>query len=112
MTLGASTDSLPKLAAGATENEDAGELLCVVAFTRHGDRTPKQKLKFITSEPSLLSLISEHSESAREELKIKNIRLMEELTQACHLPKSPHISPYLPTSPHISSHLPRSYALL
>ena len=33
---------------GGSEGEAEGELLCVVAFTRHGDRTPKQKLKFTT----------------------------------------------------------------
>jgi len=26
-------------------SSDEGELLCMVALTRHGDRTPKQKLK-------------------------------------------------------------------
>ena len=59
--------------------EEEGELLCVVAFTRHGDRTPKQKLKFITHEPSLLALVVEHSKTPRQELRIKNVRLMEEL---------------------------------
>ena len=62
--------------------EDAkGELLCVVAFTRHGDRTPKQKLKFVTREPSLLAMITEHGKSPRQELKVKKVRLMEELDQ-------------------------------
>ncbi len=51
-----------------------GELLCVVAFIRHGDRTPKQKLKFLTREPTLLSMILEHGSSPREELKIKKVR--------------------------------------
>ena len=46
--------------------ESAEELLCVVAFIRHGDRTPKQKLKFHTSEPSLLAMIEEDGGSAHE----------------------------------------------
>ncbi len=41
-------------------HEEEGELLCVVAFIRHGDRTPKQKLKFTTREPTLLSMITDH----------------------------------------------------
>ena len=60
---------------------DRSELLCVVAFIRHGDRTPKQKLKFLTREPSLLSMITEHGSSARDELKIKKVRLMELLLE-------------------------------
>ena len=60
---------------------DQSELLCVVAFIRHGDRTPKQKLKFLTREPSLLSMITEHGSSARDELKIKKVRLMELLLE-------------------------------
>ena len=85
--LNMSSEALPQMldssaASGGGEVHDAdGELLCVVAFTRHGDRTPKQKLKFITKEPGLLSLITEHSDNPREELRIKNIRLMEELMQ-------------------------------
>ncbi|KAG8470288.1 hypothetical protein KFE25_008709 [Diacronema lutheri] len=57
------------------------ELLCVVALTRHGDRTPKEKLKFYTREPALLAMISEYGSSTVEELKIKNVRLMEEVTR-------------------------------
>ncbi|KAJ1633278.1 histidine phosphatase superfamily-domain-containing protein [Pavlovales sp. CCMP2436] len=74
---------------GAAEREEAlrtfatppnAELLCVVALTRHGDRTPKEKLKFSTREPLFLSMITEHSASTVEELKIKNVKLMEEIT--------------------------------
>ena len=84
-----STDALPMstpsaftLPKGIAEppEEAEGELLCVVAFTRHGDRTPKQKLKFTTKEPSILSMLVEHSDiEKREELKIKNIRVCGEL---------------------------------
>ena len=34
-------------------SSDEGELLCMVALVRHGDRTPKQKLKFTTREPTV-----------------------------------------------------------
>lgn len=56
------------------------ELLCVVALTRHGDRTPKEKLKLHTHEPLFLSMVEEYGRSPTDELKIKNVRLMEELT--------------------------------
>lgn len=53
---------LPKANEGS-ENSDAAdgaekcpELLCVIAVIRHGERTPKQKMKMITSEPTILSL--------------------------------------------------------
>jgi hypothetical protein len=34
------------------------ELLCVIAVTRHGERTPKQKMKCKTTQPGLLDLFS------------------------------------------------------
>eukprot|EP00967_Tisochrysis_lutea_P110795 scaffold173660_cov24-Tisochrysis_lutea.AAC.2 len=37
------------------ENEDE-ELRCVIAIARHGDRTPKQKLKINITQPCLLEL--------------------------------------------------------
>ncbi len=57
---------------------DASELLCVIAISRHGDRTPKQKLKLRTREPSLLSLIIEAAGEPRAEIKIKKIKHMEQ----------------------------------
>lgn len=52
----------------------SGELMCVVGIVRHGDRTPKQKLKFHTAEPELLSLINEYLPAGEDELKLKNVR--------------------------------------
>ena len=63
----------------AVRGEEAGELLCVVAFIRHGDRTPKQKLKFTTSEPSLLEMITEDGALPSDERKIKTTVQMERL---------------------------------
>ncbi len=37
------------------ENENE-ELRCVLAIVRHGDRTPKQKLKINITQPCLLAL--------------------------------------------------------
>ena len=61
--------------------EEAGDLLCVVAFIRHGDRTPKQKLKFTTSESSLLEMITENGAKPTDERKIKTTIQMERLLQ-------------------------------
>ena len=60
-------------------NEELGQLLCVVAFTRHGDRTPKQKLKFRTQEPLVLAMMREHGRTGHDELKVKSTALMEDL---------------------------------
>ena len=77
--------ALPCLADGTSvpnlASVDEGELLCMVALTRHGDRTPKQKLKFTTKEPSLLSMITKYGANYTDELKIKKVRHMEELCE-------------------------------
>ena len=91
--LSMSADDLPQLAApGASKGS---ELLCVVAVTRHGDRTPKQKLKFSTSAPEILALHAKSGVGARDELKIKKVRPTEEL-----LSPPRHVTPDL--TPHIS----------
>jgi inositol hexakisphosphate/diphosphoinositol-pentakisphosphate kinase len=47
------------------------ELRCVIAVVRHGDRTPKQKLKVNTSEPRILDYFHMHSNNCRKDLKVK-----------------------------------------
>jgi hypothetical protein len=51
------------------------ELRCVIAVVRHGDRTPKEKLKMNTKEPIILQYFIDHSVDKREnstkDLKVK-----------------------------------------
>lgn len=48
------------------------ELRCVIAVVRHGDRTPKQKLKVNMSEPLILQYFHDHCENnCSKDLKIK-----------------------------------------
>ena len=48
------------------------ELRCVIAVVRHGDRTPKQKLKVNMSEPLILQYFHDHCESnCTKDIKIK-----------------------------------------
>lgn len=47
------------------------ELRCVIAVIRHGDRTPKQKLKVNTTEPHILAYFHAHTDNCRKDLKVK-----------------------------------------
>lgn len=47
------------------------ELRCVIAVVRHGDRTPKQKLKVTMTEPLILEYFMKHSENSGKDLKVK-----------------------------------------
>ncbi|GAX21470.1 inositol-hexakisphosphate/diphosphoinositol-pentakisphosphate 1-kinase [Fistulifera solaris] len=47
------------------------ELRCVVAIIRHGDRTPKQKLKVDMSEPHILEYFHRHVKNCTKDLKVK-----------------------------------------
>jgi len=47
------------------------ELRCVIAIVRHGDRTPKQKLKVNMTEPHILQFFHNHSKDCRKDLKVK-----------------------------------------
>lgn len=53
----------------ATHHE---ELRCVITVIRHGDRTPKQKLKVKLSEPAILQYFHQHADNVKKELKVKD----------------------------------------
>lgn len=57
------------------------ELRCVIAVIRHGDRTPKQKLKINMSEPLLLEYFHKYSNNCRKDLKIKAKKPMTEFLE-------------------------------
>ena len=48
------------------------ELRCVLAIIRHGDRTPKQKLKLTMNEPHILAYYHQHSKDCKKDLKVKD----------------------------------------
>jgi inositol hexakisphosphate/diphosphoinositol-pentakisphosphate kinase len=47
------------------------ELRCVIAVVRHGDRTPKQKLKVNMTEPQIIKYFHDHCEHPIKDLKVK-----------------------------------------
>ena len=57
------------------------ELRCVIAVVRHGDRTPKQKLKVNLSEPQILKYFHRHTDNCKKDLKIKAKQPMTEFLE-------------------------------
>lgn len=55
---------------------DKEELRSVVAIFRHGDRTPKQKMKMITVDHRYLSLFDDQDDT-RKEVKIKTVKQLQ-----------------------------------
>lgn len=53
------------------KEEDPWELRSVCAVFRHGDRTPKQKMKMVTSNPGFLAFFSK---GKKKEIKLKKPR--------------------------------------
>jgi inositol hexakisphosphate/diphosphoinositol-pentakisphosphate kinase len=47
------------------------ELRCVIAIVRHGDRTPKQKLKVNMTCPQILKYFHKHVKDCQKDLKVK-----------------------------------------
>ena len=65
---------------GATPSGVHEELRCVLAVIRHGDRTPKQKMKLKVTDPRLLELIVKHNGGRpRKQVKLKRPAQLEEL---------------------------------
>jgi inositol hexakisphosphate/diphosphoinositol-pentakisphosphate kinase len=65
---------------GATPSGVQEELRCVLAVIRHGDRTPKQKMKLKVTDLRLLELICKHNGGRpRKQVKLKRPAQLEEL---------------------------------
>mmetsp|Transcript_1652 Transcript_1652/g.5786 ORF Transcript_1652/g.5786 Transcript_1652/m.5786 type:complete len:1264 (+) Transcript_1652:193-3984(+) len=71
----ASQDDLRKME-GNRPNE---ELRCVLAVVRHGDRTPKQKMKLRVCHPKLLMLMMKHLDAKGRQAKLKSAEQLQEL---------------------------------
>lgn len=52
--------------------EDEEELRCVIAVIRHGDRTPKQKMKLKVSFEQYLNFYSRHASNCKSNIKVKS----------------------------------------
>jgi inositol hexakisphosphate/diphosphoinositol-pentakisphosphate kinase len=55
------------------------ELRCVLAVVRHGDRTPKQKMKMRVTAPPLLGLLHRYMDSKGKQAKLKSPLELQEL---------------------------------
>jgi hypothetical protein len=66
-------------------DESQEELRCVAAIVRHGDRTPKQKMKMAVSHPDFLAIHKRYAKHARKEGKLKSaaqLQMVLEVTRA------------------------------
>lgn len=55
------------------------ELRCVLAVIRHGDRTPKQKMKMKVTQEPLLELLRKHLDAKGKQAKLKSPSELQEL---------------------------------
>ena len=56
----------------SSADEDGEELRCVIAIIRHGDRTPKQKMKVKVSHSKFLDYFHQYAKTPRKDLKVKS----------------------------------------
>lgn len=55
------------------------ELRCVLAVIRHGDRTPKQKMKMVVTQKPMLNLLEKYVDSKGKQAKLKSPKELQEL---------------------------------
>lgn len=76
----ASESSVSSVASGYVDDERKEELRCVIAVVRHGDRTPKQKLKTVVWESDLVAFYEKRRTNDKyDELKVKAVADLQEL---------------------------------
>ncbi|CAM9169864.1 unnamed protein product [Choristocarpus tenellus] len=76
MQLGSRINSVPMTSSNGNQRftnqgKHLEELRCVITIARHGDRTPKQKMKMKTSFQHYLDFYDKYSPGHRQDLKIK-----------------------------------------
>ena len=77
-------DFIPERVPTPTPSEPAEELRAVLGVIRHGDRTPKQKMKLRVTNPELLSLMLRCTNGrTRKQAKLKTPQLLQELLDIC-----------------------------
>ncbi|EDO36324.1 predicted protein, partial [Nematostella vectensis] len=62
-----------------TLNGTMMELRCVIGIIRHGDRTPKQKLKMEIRHPRFIQLFKRHNSHNEKKLKLKRPKQLQEI---------------------------------
>jgi inositol hexakisphosphate/diphosphoinositol-pentakisphosphate kinase len=60
------------ISGASSRRYDLEELRCVIAVIRHGDRTPKQKIKLVIDEPKYLAYYHKYSKGPKKDLKLKS----------------------------------------
>ncbi|KAI3438574.1 hypothetical protein D9Q98_001000 [Chlorella vulgaris] len=79
-----SMDDMRSQAAGE-EDKPEGELRCVLAVIRHGDRTPKQKMKMKVTQEPLLALLHKYLDSKGKQAKLKSPVELQDLLDATRM---------------------------
>lgn len=61
------------------------ELRCVIAVIRHGDRTPKQKIKVIVHDERFFNLFKKYDGMKKKEIKMKKPNQLMEVLELIRL---------------------------
>ena len=70
---------------GPSPGTSAMELRCVVAVIRHGDRTPKQKMKMEVSHPEFFNIFRKYKGFVSGKIKLKKPRQLQEVLDVSRL---------------------------
>ena len=86
--------------------KDPEELRAVLAVIRHGDRTPKQKMKMRIKHQPLLDLLARCTDDRpRKQAKLKTPRRLQELLNICRRGRHPPTHPLTHSLTHSSAYI-------